>query len=112
MQFISASELTASHVDVSRHKPDVGISLQECYDRCVAFINTKLEECDVAGKTSYEFYFFKLLGWDYYRHSHQLHDKITSDLKKSGYVIDYPIWSDSMYADGVIIISWKNVKRV
>lgn len=112
MQFISASELTASHTDFSRHQPDTGISLQECYDRCVTFINAKLKEYDAAGKMSYEFHFYTLLGWDYNRHSHQLHDKIKANLEKVGYKVDYPIWSDSMYADGVIIISWKNVRRV
>ena len=107
MQFIPVSELTASQADLSHHEPDVGISLPECYERCVTFINAKLGECDIAGKHSFEFSFYKLLGHDYPRHSHQLHRKVVADLKNAGYIIDYPIWSDSQEADGVIIISWR-----
>lgn len=107
MEFISASQLTALHADVSQVKPLPGISLQECYDRCVTFINARLEECNIAGKFSVEFSFYKLLGPDYPRHGHQLHQKVVVDLKRAGYTINYPIWSDSPEADGTIIISWK-----
>lgn len=118
MPFISAVKIASLAPIPDENEPngehqESQESFQQCYDRCVESINTALTEAGNAGLTEYEYSFYEHLGRAYYRsYSSRLHDKVTSDLKSEGYHINYPQWSDSMYADGVIIISWKNTKSV
>lgn len=110
VNIISAEEVVALGTKRRWDQLEVQVRQKEnfdvCYGKCIQNLNEKLVELGKDNQTEYEFSFWNLLGNSYCDHMNQLHDKLVKNLKNAGFNVAYPIWSDSMEADGTIIISW------
>ena len=114
MQFVQAKEIAKlSHVNPPYFGTDVVDAFQDCYDRCVTFINAKLLERGKADLTSYTFSFWELLGEGYRRHQYRLYNTVSMNLEKEGYNVGFPAGVDDDVGPethGVICISWVHGK--